>query len=1086
MKKKLLLVLLVVLMVGILAFSVFACQPKDDGKKEPDKKPSNEPTEEVVDVKAGPMFNALFDSIDNTIKVVNDIKDEASVSADLYVDILADGKTYNVDLSISGSIDAGTKANNWALVTANVLGVEIGLFAEETSEGKEYLYLGQNILNEEVEWSKLSQAESAELLGGKAVPALLGLVAGLDGEEYTDANGNGKYDEGEKFVDVNGNNTWDSGKFAANEPYTDANEDGKYTPLTKDKEGKVTYEGDPFEDLDDNGVWTETTFNGADITDTIASGLLKKVGLIGTIRSAINMIGGTLFAPIDGINTIEDGECDLTSDNGYAARLNIKDLSAVIGGLGGLLDGLLTKEQAKQFQPLVDLAVPIILGGQFNLSDFTFTPGTAVPEIQLFVDINSDKTFGGLHLSYEHDVDLDPTDSKPAKHIKVAFGLDNISFKANSASKPSAIVKEVEGAEELAINLGLDLEIGAIENETGINAAQFDLNVYPNLAIKGFGEDGYLDIDFSKLYAEVVMTYKAFNNDTEDDETDTKDVSVVVAQYNVDGYEDLVIDLGSIGNQFGAFGLGVYKVPVNLQEKFDNWASPKASVASNAGEEPEKGLVDSILGIVGGIINKPADKKLDIVGLIMDVAGLLGTIVDEAEALSDYVAAKDGVATIDVEGLILALIAEDGLIGESKDSITIDGGEGKDDIVIAPGEIAKDLAKDKVLAYIAKLAGIEVADIIGLVKDFTGATLNAGNAYDNMEITATGYAKDGIGATISAVLGSAGVDESEQPYEPATISISLSANIIDNITEYGDEETDISFYDEKHYVVVDGENVLFATNTGDDNGAKLLNAVKLLFNAIVTDSQFELSAFENWDMIGLNSPASGETGIVNPWMNKDDPFVVNKAGTYYYYGMFGQTWEYTSVAPCELLLNVGAGVDVVPMVYETNPANPEEGRWSESMEGPIALVEGVATIAVDAGETVRFTIYNMESADEALNIFGLEVAYFGTADKPLELVIGQSITTADFVYGMDGVTEYIYTYTATADCTLTIACDNPDATFKEGREMDWGFAYADHATTYTLTAGQTILIAVANEAYDAEWNRDATGVTFTATVAQNG
>ena len=71
------------------------------------------------------------------------------------------------------------------------------------------------------------------------------------------------------------------------------------------------------------------------------------------------------------------------------------------------------------------------------------------------------------------------------------------------------------------------------------------------------------------------MTYKAFNYDTEDDETDTKDVSVVVAQYNVDGYEDLVIDLGSIGNQFGAFGLGVYKVPVNLQEKFDNWASPK-------------------------------------------------------------------------------------------------------------------------------------------------------------------------------------------------------------------------------------------------------------------------------------------------------------------------------------------------------------------------------------------------------------------------------------------------------------------------------------------------------------------------------
>ena len=1052
MKKKLLLGLLVVLMVGILAFSVFACQPKDDGKDKGDKDKTDDtpkPVETTLDVKAGPMFNDIIASVNNTAKVAANIQDAASVNVDLYVDVEIGATTVNVKLNVAGSVDAGTNANNWAIVSANVQGVQVGLFAEKNSNGKEYLYIGQNILNEEVVWSKLSQAENANLLSG--TPA----------EEFTDANENGAYDEGEEYVDANENGAYDGEKF-----------------------GVVPELFELIASIDAN---TEAKLN---------AGILNDINIISTIKGAVGMVGGLLFAPIDGVTNVEEVdentfETDLSSADGYAAKLNIKDLTAVISGLGPVLDTLLKDDDGNKidltpYQDIVDLVVPIILGGQFNLTNFTFTPGTAVPEIQLLVDINSDKTFGGLHLSYEHDVDLDATDDEPAQHVKVAFGLDNISFKATSAAKPTAIVSAVADAEELAINLGLDLEIDAIENETGINAAQFDLNVYPNLAIKGFGEDGYLDIDFSKLYAEVVMTYKAFNYDTEDDETDTKDVSVVVAQYNVDGYEDLVIDLGSIGNQFGAYGLGVYKVPVNLQEKFDNWASPKASVASNAGEEPEKGLVDSILGIVGGIINKPADKKLDIVGLIMDVAGQLGTIVDEAKALSDYFAVEDGVATIDVEGLILALIAENGLIGESKDSITIDGGEGKDDIVIAPGEIAKDLATNKVLATIANLAGIEVADVIGLVKDFTGATLNAENAYDNMEITATGYAKDGIGATISAVLGSAGVDESEQPYEPATITISLNANIIDNITEYGDEETDISFYDEKHYVVVDGENVLFATNTGDDNGAKLLNAVKLLFNAIVTDSQFELSAVENWDMIGLDSPVSGETGIVNPWMNIDDPFVINKAGTYYYYGMFGQTWEYTSAAPCELLLNVGAGVDVVPMVYETNPANPEEGRWSESMEGPIALVEGVATIAVDAGETVRFTIYNMESADEALNIFDLEVAYFGTADKPLELVIGQNITTADFVYSMDGVTEYIYTYTATADCTLTIACDNPDATFKEGREMDWGFAYADHATTYTLTAGQTILIAVANEAYDAEWNRDATGVTFTATVAQNG
>ena len=832
MKKKLLLVLLVVLMVGILAFSVFACQPKDEGKKEPDKKPSDEPTEEeVVDVKAGPMFNALFDSIDNTIKVVNDIEDKASVSADLYVDVLANGANYNVDLSISGSIDTGTKANNWALVTANVLGVEIGLFAEETSEGKEYLYLGQNILNKDVVWSKLSQAESAELLGGKAVPALLGLVAGLE-----------------------------DAKFAANEPYTDANGDGKYTAPTKDKQGNITDEGDPFEDLDGNGVWTETTFNGADVTDTIASGLLKKVGLIGTIKSAINMVGGTLFAPIDGINTIEDGECDLTSDNGYAARLNIEELSGVISGVMPMLGGLLEGVNLADYQGIVDMVVPILLGGELDLTEMKFTPSEAgVPDIRLLVDVNSDKTFGGLHLSYE-TVD---------KATRVAFGLDNISFKANSASKPSAIANAVAGAEELAINLGLDLELDAIQS----GAAQLDLNIYPNVSILGFGEDGYLDIDFSKLYAEVVLTYGTPIYGENDEITGYEPATATIAQYNADGNEDIILKVTELARILGEGSMPdayVFNIPVNLQEKFDNWASPKASVASNAGEEPEKGLVDSILGIVGGIINKPEGEKLDIVGLIMDVAGQLGTIVDEAKALSDYVAAKDGVATIDVEGLILALIAENGLIGESKDSITIDGGEGKDDIVIAPGEIAKDLAKDKVLAFIANLADIEVADVIGLVKDFTGATLDAENAYANMEITATGYAKDGIGATISAVLGSASDDESEEEYEPATISISLNANIIENKTEY---TSDIFFMEENNYANIGGNVTLVSNNTGKDGAKLLLNVVKQLFNGIVTDEQFELGTF---------SPIEGikDYEWVEGVGSEAEPYVLTEGGTY--------------------------------------------------------------------------------------------------------------------------------------------------------------------------------------------------------------
>ena len=1069
MKKKLLLVLLVVLMVGILAFSVFACQPKDDGKKDPGKKPSDEPTEEeIVDVKAGPMFNALFDSIDNTIKVVNDIKDEASVSADLYVDVLADGKTYNVDLSISGSIDAGTNANNWALVTANVLGVEIGLFAEKTMGGEEYLYLGQNILNKDVEWSKLSQAESANLLGGKAVPALLGLVAGLDGEEYTDANGNGKYDEGEEFVDVNGNNTWDSGKFAANEPYTDANGDGKYTAPTKDKQGNITDEGDPFEDLDGNGVWTETTFNGADVTDTIASGLLKKVGLIGTIKSAINMVGGTLFAPIDGINTIEDGECDLTSDNGYAARLNIEELSGVISGVMPMLGGLLGDVNLADYQGIVDLVVPMLLGGDLDLTEMKFTPSEAgVPDIRLLVDVNSDKTFGGLHLSYE-TVD---------KATRVAFGLDNISFKANSASKPSAIVSAVEGAEELAINLGLDLELDAIQS----GAAQLDLNIYPNVVVEGFGEDGYLDINFSKLYAEVILTVEEeqYYYDEVKQESGSKIVPVeyVVAQYNADGYEDLLINLEKVGYELGATG-GQYKVPVNLQEKFDNWASPKASVASNAGDKAEKGLVDTILGIVGGIINKPADKELDIIGLVMDVAGQLGTIVDEAKALSGYVAVEDGVATINVEELILALIAEDGLIGESKDSITIDGGEGKDDIVIAPGEIAKDLAKDKVLAFIANLAGIEVADVIGLVKDFTGATLDADDAYANMAISASGYWQNGIGATISAVLGSEGVDEYEQPYEPATISISLNANIIDNKTEYTNAFARVEFDD--WFAIIDGKVEKVSYNTANDGGKLLLNEVKKIFNGIISDEQFELDTFDIEWSATATVITEEQTGLGNaPVVVSDGTYVVPaiEFGTYY------RINDLTAgtLVEVENVLGVAQAI-----AYGTNPR----------MMGPVFLADftfdednTVAQFTVPEGlDHIIIQVINAEGVENAIASFSTTIPG-STGDLPIELVLTEGSATLNLAAGDDTVYYYIdmeaagtITLTATADSTAQVGIAGSHPMFgwmiMDGQLV--GDSYGTTITSYVhevTEAGRVIICASPN------WMNDD---VITITVAQNG
>lgn len=179
MKKKILLVLLVVLMVGILAFSVFACNKDDDKKPSKDNTPTVDPDDEVEDVDyLTPMLQDVVGAIDNTIKGITDIDKAASVSASIFVDVEVDGETYNVALDIAGSIDKENNNKNWAQIDANVLGVEVSLFAVNNGEVED-LYIAQNILNEEKQWNKLSQFEDANVLSNLACNGIIDAVADL-------------------------------------------------------------------------------------------------------------------------------------------------------------------------------------------------------------------------------------------------------------------------------------------------------------------------------------------------------------------------------------------------------------------------------------------------------------------------------------------------------------------------------------------------------------------------------------------------------------------------------------------------------------------------------------------------------------------------------------------------------------------------------------------------------------------------------------------------------------------------------------------------------------------------------------------
>ena len=1042
MKKKLLLGLLVVLMVGILAFSVFACQPKDPKPDADDnKKPVDQPqTEDPVDVKAGPMFDSLINSINNTIKVVNKIEDEASVNADLYVDVKAGDATYNVKLNISGSVNSGAYAENWALVSADVLGVQVGLFAERAADNKEYLYVGQNILNEDVVWSKLDQAENAQLLEGKAVPALLNLVAGLDeakffaGEEFTDSTSgdkkNGKWDEGEAYVDSNENGKYDApSMFGA----------------------------------------------GADVTDVIEAGLLNKISILNTVKSVVNIVGGLLFAPIEGVNTIEDGTTDLSTADGYAARLNIEELSGVISGAMPFLSGLLADVNLADYQGIVDLVVPMLLGGELNLTDMTFTPiPNSIPDIRLLVDINDDDTFGGLHLSYE----------TADKATKVAFGLDNISFKAEGAAKPAAIADAVEDAEEIAINLGLDIELEAIAG----GYANLDLNVYPNVSV-GFDEDGYLALDLSKLYAEVVMTYA--NVDNAGAET-----SAVIAQYNADGGEDIILNLGLVAEQFGS-SASTYKIPVNLQAKYDAFIQSekdKANATEDEGEEVENaGLVDTVIGAVGSIMAPGAD----VLSIVIDLAGQIGTIVDEVTALAEFVTVEDSTATVDLEALILALIADDGLIGESEKAVFgLYNEEGvKEDVALAD-IMAKDAVLDNIAALVNALMYegavaeedratttyamwsetaelVTTADIIALVYDFTHATLDADDVYANMEISATGFAQgngangEGIGAIVSAVLG--------KDNNTAEIKLGLNASLIANKEVYEDTLGAATFYEYEACAIQNGSFITVSNNTGNDGAKLLVNDIKKIFNSIVDEERFQLSTFElfwgnvitdNYTEVSAESYAYAEDGNGMSLIISALDAPAGSTVTIY---------------------NFANGVSVAQMVMDTNfmPARPVPGTpvvFAENEDQASFIVEGedglMFYILGDEGTVVEFGI-NIAVAEEGGEE---EVA---VPDGAIELVIGSN-TTGEFAYGLGGTNTYFYTYTATEDCTLTF-------TYSEGHfvgaaengRMGWVAFMPFNNDQIELVEGQTIVIAVENQIYDGP-DRDASAVTFTASVAVNG
>lgn len=206
MKRKTLIVLLVLLLVGILAFTVFACnnnkQPNNPGTDTPggddtgdDDDPPEEETYDIVE--ALPKLVTGLDKVAATVADIDEGK-AAYLGADIGLNfgVTAEGLNVAADLvlSLKVSVDEDTAANNWALIGLNSDGKEVAqLFIHAEAANKEVIYIKEALTGSN-NWKRLSVLDTTAnsnlegLFTGSnygLIGKLFSLVTGLTAEDST-------------------------------------------------------------------------------------------------------------------------------------------------------------------------------------------------------------------------------------------------------------------------------------------------------------------------------------------------------------------------------------------------------------------------------------------------------------------------------------------------------------------------------------------------------------------------------------------------------------------------------------------------------------------------------------------------------------------------------------------------------------------------------------------------------------------------------------------------------------------------------------------------------------------------------------
>ena len=601
MKRKSIVVLLVLLLVGILAFTAFACnndknkKPADDNNKPPvDDDNDDDNTEDTNAINEA--LPALLGGLDQVATKVGKVSGGAYLKANIALGLSLDEEIdLDLKLSLAASMDKNTSANNWALIGLGTSEKDIvNLYIKGTADDEEIIYLGEILTTGKTAWHKVSVLDVSQ-------------SDSLEGIFLSDSA-----------------STSDGGLIGRVFNFL-----GEWNKLL----GPIDFTSDsPISELSFKLSETSTLVLGQLLTNPIVGGVIPNI-----LSAKATENGYSASLVIDKLGEV------IPAIKMLAPTLNLDSFSPFTELLLGLKikDGAVTPvEEDDPTPPSLNINFDLAENGDLSMLEIAFAnDNVAGHNVALNLKID------GIEAEAASKAAADPAGITGAKDLGLHLSLN--------AKTPAIGAGEVTNADAtIDLYVNPDIKIGFAKKGDAAGYIQFDLSGLEAYATFTAGGKTSLIaeyVDGTGVLVNLAPVFKYAGVTTGQDAT-----YLISGTEDVEGWLNGLIYKPAGGNQ-GTEGAEGTIANASLAGPIDTIIGLIKDYTEAAAEEK------NILSLISGIL-KPAltdEENPTVVGELLAIIGGANSGLDIDKDAED---GKVGV-TINFEKLIATLCADDGLIG---------------------------------------------------------------------------------------------------------------------------------------------------------------------------------------------------------------------------------------------------------------------------------------------------------------------------------------------------------------------------------------------------------------------------------------